>query len=296
VSARALSPGVHSVVVTPFAADESLDEASIPSLVDYYVAAGVQGLLVLGVLGEADRLSDREREAVQARTLEAVAGRVQVTVGITHASTVVCAERARSAEAAGASAVMASPPPGSAAGPALRRHFARIGEAVSIPVVVQDLPQVTGVRMPVEFVASLADALPPGSAVKLEDPPTPLKTARLRDAAPSLAVLGGLGGTALLHELEAGSSGTMTGFALPQLLVEIVEAHQAGDSARARRTFEEALPLLVFEAQPFVGLGLRKEILRRRGAIATAMVREPAALLDERTLAALDELLAGATA
>ena len=106
--------------------------------------------------------------------------------------------------------------------------------------------------------------------VKLEDPPTPAKTAALRAAAPSLEVFGGLGGTALLHELEAGSAGTMTGFALPQVLVEIVAAHQAGEPARARRLYESALPLLVFEAQPVVGLGLRKEILRRRGAIASA--------------------------
>ena len=62
-----LSPGVHSVLVTPFAADESLDEASLRTLVDYYVAAGVAGVLALGVLGEADKLSDAERERVQAQ-------------------------------------------------------------------------------------------------------------------------------------------------------------------------------------------------------------------------------------
>jgi 4-hydroxy-tetrahydrodipicolinate synthase len=128
--------------------------------------------------------------------------------------------------------------------------------------------------------------------VKLEEPPTPAKTAAVREAAPGLPVFGGLGGTALLHELEQGADGTMTGFALPQLLVDIVDAHRSGDGDRARRVFEAALPLLVFEAQPVVGLGIRKEILRRQGAIADATVRQPAARLDERTLAALDQLLA----
>jgi len=289
-----LAPGVHSVLATPFAPDESLDERSVATLIDYYVAAGVAGVLVLGVLGEADRLSDRERERVQALAVEQAAGRVQVTAGATHAATVVTAERARAAARGGASAVMVSPPSGTRAGPELRDHFRRVADGLEIPVVVQDHPASSGVRMPEEFLAGLAAELPPGSVVKLEEPPTPAKTAALRQAAPGLPVFGGLGGTALLHELEAGAEGTMTGFALPHLLVEIVEAHRAGDRERARRVFEAALPLLVFEAQPVVGLGVRKEILRRQGAIAGAAVRQPAPSVDARTLAALDELLEAA--
>jgi 4-hydroxy-tetrahydrodipicolinate synthase len=291
-----LAAGVHSVLVTPFATDESLDEASLRTLVDYYVAAGVAGVLVLGVLGEADKLSDAERERVQAAALTRAGGRVQVTVGVSAASTVLAATRALSAERAGADAVMVAPPPESLAGPVLREHFRRVGERLSIPVVVQDLPAVGGVRMPVEFLASLAEELPPGSVVKLEDPPTARKTAALREVAPDLPVFGGLGGTQLLHELEASASGTMTGFALPHLLVEIVAAHTTGELERARRVYEAALPLLVFEAQPVIGLGLRKEILRRRGAIAEATVRQPSPPPDERSLAALDELLQAAQA
>lgn len=286
-----LQPGVHTVLATPFGPDEAVDEASVASLVDYVRDAGVTGVLVLGVLGEADRLSDAERELVQAAAVAAAAGRVQVTVGVTHPSTVVTAQRARTAEGAGAAAVMVSPPPGSSAGPALREHFRRVAAAVSIPVVVQDHPASSGVKLPVEFLAALAAELPPGSVVKLEDPPTAPKIARLRASAP-VEVFGGLGGVALLQELDAGAAGAMTGFALPQVLVEIVDAHRNGDRERARRAFEAALPLLVFEAQPGVGVGLRKEILRRRGAIAHATVREPTAALDPSTLAALDELLA----
>ena len=290
--ARGLTPGVHSVLATPFRADESLDEPSVGTLVDYCAEAGVAGVLVLGVLGEADRLSDRERERVQTLAVECAAGRLQVTVGVTHGSTVITRERAVAAERAGASAVMVSPPPGSAAGPALRDHFRRVADGLGIPVVVQDHPTSSGVRMPVDFLAALADDLPPGSVVKLEEPPTPAKTAAVRGAASGLPIFGGLGGTALLHELEQGADGTMTGFALPHLLVEIVDTYRSGDRDRARRVFEATLPLLVFEAQPVVGLKIRKEILRRRGAIADATVRQPAARVDERTLAALDQLLA----
>jgi 4-hydroxy-tetrahydrodipicolinate synthase len=286
-----LHPGVHSVIVTPFAADESLDEPALRSVVDYYLDSGLTGILVLGVLGEADRLADAERERVQGIAIEHVQGRVQVTVGVSHPATVVAAARARSAERMGASAVMVAPPAGSAAGPALREHFRRVADEVSIPLVVQDYPAAGGVHLPVEFLADLADVLPPGSAIKLEDPPAPAKIDRLHKAAPALGVFGGLGGTSLLQELEAGSDGTMTGFALPTILVEIVEAHTAGEAEHARRSFEAALPLLVFEAQPVVGLGVRKEILRRRGAISDATVRQVAPSLDVRTFEALDSLL-----
>jgi 4-hydroxy-tetrahydrodipicolinate synthase len=286
-----LAPGVQSVLVTPFAADESVDEESVRTLVDYYVAAGVAGLLVLGVLGEADKLSDVERQRVQATVLAEADGRLQVTVGVSAPSTALTRERALSAEQAGASAVMVAPPTATLVEPVLRDHFRRVGEGLSIPVVVQDLPALGGVRMSVEFLAGLAAALPPGSVVKLEDPPTPAKTAALRAAAPVLEVFGGLGGIAVLDELDAGSSGTMTGFALPHLLVEIVAAHRAGESKHARRVYQAALPLLLFEAQPIVGLGIRKEILRRRGAIAGATVRAPTAPVDDLSLATLSELL-----
>ena len=292
---QTLSAGVHTVMATPFLPDESLDEESLRSLVDFLIRAGVDGVLILGVLGEADRLSDEERERVIATTVEHAAGRLEITVGVTHQSTVVTRRRALAALAAGADAVMVSPPTGSAAGPALREHFRRVADGLEGVFVVQDHPTSSGVKLPVEFLASLLEHLPNGSIVKLEDPPTASKTAALLAAAPSYRVLGGLGGVSLLQELDAGSAGTMTGFAVPETLVEIVRAYHAGDRAMARSLFEAALPLIVFEAQPGAGVALRKEILRRRGAIAHATVRQPAPSPDRGTLASLEELLANVT-
>jgi 4-hydroxy-tetrahydrodipicolinate synthase len=88
----------------------------------------------------------------------------------------------------------------------------------------------------------------------------------------------------------------MTGFALPEVLAEIVAAHRAGDRDTARTVYEAFLPLMAFEAQPGAGVALRKEILRRRGAIAHATVRQPAPTPDPFSLAALDRLLAEAEA
>jgi 4-hydroxy-tetrahydrodipicolinate synthase len=283
-----LRRGVHVVTVTPFLPDEALDEESLRSLVAFCADAGVAGLLILGVMGEADRLSDGERERVIEVTLAHNAGRMQVTVGVTAASTVVTRARARDAVRRGADAVMVSPPAGTSAGAALRHHFRRVGDGLDAPVVIQDHPASSGVKLPAEFIAGLLADLPPGSAVKLEDPPTPPKIAGLRSLAEAAPIFGGLGGVALLPELEAGADGTMTGFAFPETLVAIVDAFQRGDVEAARRAFVAALPLMLFESQPGIATALRKELLRRRGAIRHATVRQPAPALDATTLAQLD--------
>jgi 4-hydroxy-tetrahydrodipicolinate synthase len=113
----------------------------------------------------------------------------------------------------------------------------------------------------------------------------------MRSLAGTVPIFGGLGGVSLLQELAAGADGVMTGFGFPETLAHIVRAHRAGDAAEARRTFDAALPLMLFESQPGIATGLRKEILRRRGAIRHATVRQPAPPLDETTLAELDELI-----
>lgn len=287
-----LRPGVHNVMATPFREDEALDLDSVATLIDYLAAAGVDGVLVLGVLGEADRISDAERKALVEATLRHAAGRLQVTVGITHGSTVVVKQRAREAAEMGADAVMISPPPGTATGAALHDLFRRASDGLRIPVVVQDHPASSGVKMSAEFIARLEPDLPPESVVKLEDPPTGPKIVRLRQAAGMYRIFGGLGGVNLMAELEAGSDGTMTGFALPELLVGIVRSFLDNDRAKARARFNAALPLITFEAQPGAGVGLRKEILRRRGAIRFATVREPAPPPSQVLLNELDRIMA----
>jgi 4-hydroxy-tetrahydrodipicolinate synthase len=186
---------------------------------------------------------------------------------------------------------MVSPPFGSSPGEPLRTHFRRIGDDLAAPVVLQGHPASSAVRMPAEFIGQVVETLPPGSAVKLEDPPTPPKIARMRSLAGTVPIFGGLGGVSLLQELAAGADGVMTGFGFPETLAHIVRAHRAGDAAEARRMFDAALPLMLFESQPGIATGLRKEILRRRGAIRHATVRQPAPPLDQTTLAELDELL-----
>ena len=103
-----------------------------------------------------------------------------------------------------------------------------------------------------------------------------------------LRIFGGLGGVFLLEELLAGATGAMTGFAYPEILVEIVRLFRSGDRAQAADLFYRNVALMRFEFQEGIGMAIRKEMLRRRGAIAHAAVRPPAPALDASTREALD--------
>jgi 4-hydroxy-tetrahydrodipicolinate synthase len=187
---------------------------------------------------------------------------------------------------------MAAPPVNLKGLDAVREYYRRVHDATTRPLVVQDEPVFSGVVMPAPFLASLTDALPRARAIKLEELPSPLKATQVLAAAQRpVAVYGGMGGVYFYEELVRGAAGTMTGFAFPEVLVAVYAAFTAGDRAGAREIFYRYLPLIRYEAQPGIGLALRKEILRRRGVLASAAIRHPGPALDPGSRAELDELL-----
>jgi len=287
--------GVYSVLPTPFADAGDLDEASLRRVVDLFVRAGVDGVTVLGVTGEVARLDEAERVRVAEVALDAVAGRVPVVVGATADGTRACIGYSRSALAAGAAAVMVSPPRMPKLNTdAVLRHYRSLAEAVDIDIVVQDYPPISGYHVEPALLARIAREVPRARTIKLEDPPTPFKTARILEAAGDIRVqvLGGLGGVFLLEELLAGAAGAMTGFAVPEILVRIVRLFRAGAVDEAADVFYRAVPLMRFEFQEGIGMAIRKEVLRRRGALASASIRPPGGALDAPTREALDRVLA----
>ena len=285
--------GVFSVLPTPFSGDE-VDLDSLRSVIDLYMAAGVNGLTVLGVTGEVARLNERERAAVLETTLSHVNGRIPVVAGTSADGLRTCIEYSRSAQAAGAAAVMVSPP----RMPKLNsqgvvEHFSALAAAVDIEIVVQDYPPISGYAMEASLLARIAREVPRARTIKLEDPPTPFKTARIlrQSEGTPVSILGGLGGVFLLEELLAGALGVMTGFACPEILVEVVRSFKSGQVDRAADTFYRSVPLMRFEFQEGIGMSIRKEILRRRRALRDASIRAPGSQLDSVTRAALDRLL-----
>ncbi len=284
--------GVWNIVPTPFLSDGALDAASIPGLVAFVRATGVDGLTILGVLGEAGRLGDDERSTVLRTALDAAGGTIPVCVGVSHAATGRAIAFAREAQAAGAHSVMLAPPPlARPTDTALRRHYLAVAEAVDLPIVVQDHPASSGVQMSAEFMLALAAEAPSCRVVKLEEEPTPPKAGRLVAGSPDVVVLGGLGGQMLPEELGRGTHGTMTGFGFPEVLVAMVRRWFAGDRAGAAAIFDRYATLIRFENQALLNLPIRKLVYQRRGAIAHATVRAPGVPADPETVADLETIL-----
>jgi 4-hydroxy-tetrahydrodipicolinate synthase len=285
--------GVYTIALTPFTDKGDLDDKSIGSLSEFYVDAGVHGITILGIMGEAHKLSDAERRAITERYVSAVGGRVPVVVGCSAVATKVVAERVQEAEKTGATAVMVAPPNNQRSLDLVFEHYRRVAEVVSVPVVVQDEPVNTGVVMPAPFIARLVNEIGGCRYVKLEEAPTTIKiSSLLKGIETEVGVFGGLGGMYFYEELVRGASGIMTGFAYPHVLVETYRLFVDGERREAQEYFFRYLPLIRFEAQLGVGgVGIRKEILKLRGAITSSHVRFPAPSLDEETLQELEDLV-----
>ncbi|HEX3702905.1 MAG TPA: dihydrodipicolinate synthase family protein, partial [Vicinamibacterales bacterium] len=287
--------GVFSVLPTPFSAGGDVDPDSLRRVVDLFLAGGVNGVTALGVTGEVARLTDAERDHVLDVVVSHVAGRVPVVAGTTADGLRTCIEHSRRAKQAGAAAVMISPPRmAKINSDAVAKHYAAVADAVDLPIIVQDYPPISGYAMEPALLARIARDVPAARTIKLEDPPTPFKTSRILEQAAGLDVriFGGLGGVFLIEELLAGAAGAMTGFAFPEILVRIVTLFRAGQVDEAADMFYRSVPLMRFEFQEGIGMAIRKEVLRRRGAIAHAGIRPPGGTLDQTTKDALDRVMA----
>ena len=286
--------GVYSVLPTPFTSSGDLDEASLRKVVDLFISAGVNGVTALGVTGEVARLDEAERRRVLEVVVEQAHGRIGVVAGTTAEGTRTCIQYSRDAKRIGATAVMVSPPRmPKLNSEAVVRHYAALADAVDVEIVVQDYPPISGFAMEPGLLARIAKENAKARTIKLEDPPTPFKTSRILEACGDVKVriFGGLGGVFLLEELLAGATGAMTGFAYPEILVRIVSLFREGKVDEAADVFYRAVPLMRFEFQEGIGMAIRKEVLHRRGALASAATRAPGATLDRTTREALDRVL-----
>ncbi|RLT21930.1 MAG: dihydrodipicolinate synthase family protein [Chloroflexi bacterium] len=284
--------GTYTIAPTPFLPTGELDRASLGTMVDMLVGLGVQGITMLGVMGEVDKLGDAERDVIIDDVITAAAGRVKICIGTSHVATDRCVALSKRAAELGADALMVAPPrlakPNDAA---LRSHYQRVAAAVDIPVVVQDHPISSGVLMSVDFLANLARDVPGCNYLKLEEEPTPAKTTRMRAAAPDMVIFGGMGANMLLEELRHGADGCMTGFGFSEILVAICNQWAAGDVDGATQTFYQACPLIRYENQPGINLAIRKYIYMQRGAIAHAHVRAPSSPLPADVIADLHDIV-----
>lgn len=292
--------GVFPVVPTIFDEQGGLDLEGQRRCVDFMIDAGSQGACILANFSEQFVLSDDERELLTTEILKHVRGRVPVIVTTTHYSTKICAERSLRAQDQGAAMVMVMPPYHGAtirATPAaIRSFFEQLSNAISIPIMIQDAP-VSGTPMPAPFLAQLAREIEHVAYFKIESAQAAAKLRELIELGGD-AVEGpwdGEEGITLMADLDAGSTGAMTGGAYPDLIRPIVDSHLAGNRASAMVHYLRCLPLINYENRQ-CGLLTAKILMKEGGIIKCDLGRHPLAQVHPASRAGLLELARGLNA
>jgi len=290
--------GVYIIAATPFTDEGAVDLQSVDTLTDFYLGCGVHGFTLLGMMGEAHKLTADESLSVVNRVIGRAKDR-QVIVGVSHAGLENVRRLSHEAMIAGASGVMVAPPPGLKGDDGVYSYYAQVFQALGsdIPVVYQDYPQTTGVYLPVNVFERLVDDFPQLVMLKHEDAPGLAKLTKVREGEDKpgrrrVSILVGNGGLYYPQEMRRGADGAMTGFAWPEMLVQVYELFAKGMPEEAEDLFDIYLPLVRHEVQPAIGLALRKEVLFRRGAIKSPKQRAPGSSLTAADKSELDGMIA----
>jgi 4-hydroxy-tetrahydrodipicolinate synthase len=290
--------GVYTIAATPFRDDGALDVASVDTLVDFYLRCGVSGITVLGVMGEATKLDATESVAL-VRQFVKRAGKVPVVVGVTAPGFAPMRALARDAMEAGAAGVMIAPPSTLRTDDQIVGYYRQAAEAIGedVPFAVQDYPLGFSVVMTPDVLRRIVTENGSCRMLKIEDWPSLEKITAVRALERDgrmrpVSILTGNGGIFVDFELERGANGAMTGYAFPDMLVELVRLTRSGARDAAHGLFDAHLPLMRYEQQPGVGLAVRKYILRKRGAIACDAQRKPGTPLSDRARGEVEYLLA----
>ena len=289
--------GVYIIAATPFEDDGTLDLAITDRMVDFYLESGVNGMTILGIMGEAPKLTPDEQQSFMKRVFARTGGKIPVIVGVSNPGTNNLAGLRSSGHGSGSGRRhdrSARRPEDRGAGYQLLRGNSPHPRP-DVPVVFQDYPQVTGVPVSVPTLRRVFDDHPQIVMLKHEEAPGLRKLSQIRawpeQGGRRISILVGNGGLHLPQELRRGADGAMTGFAYPEMLVEVCRRFFDGDAEGAEDLFDIYLPVVRHEQQ--AGMALRcKEILRRRGVIASATVRAPGPKLNRDDHVELDGLMA----
>ncbi len=293
----AQAAGTFAIAPTPFHDDGRIDEKSIDRLTDFYTEVGCDGVTVLGILGEAPKLDAAEAEQVAVRFVKR-ARNMQIIVGVSAPGFAAMRSLAKASMDAGAAGVMIAPPPHLRTDDQIVGYFKQAQEAIGddIPWVLQDYPLTLNVVFTPAVIRKIVMDSPSCVMLKHEDWPGLEKISALRGfqkdgSLKPMSILVGNGGLFLDFEMERGADGAMTGYAFPELLIDIVNLSKAGKRDAAHDLFDAHLPLIRYEQQPGAGLAVRKYVLQKRGVIASSAQRKPGAVITAQAKAEVDYLL-----
>ncbi|WP_323769796.1 dihydrodipicolinate synthase family protein [Antarctobacter sp.] len=283
--------GIIPILVTPFDAQGRIDTDSLQSLVEFNIAAGVHGLgIALG--SEIFKLTGDERDLVLKLVVDTVKGRVPVVMNSSAPGTDIAVAQARRAEELGADGLMIYPVSFMPTGPeAVLDLFERIDAATTLPIILQDVPQAPiGAEMARRIVLHAHRT----AAIKVETLPTVPQVLRMADkVAGQLTVIGGAGGSYMIEEFCRGARGTMPFCSQPEDFVAVWDDLTSDRAGAARERFDSRIMAINRLAAQDGDLfyHVHKQILQRRGVIATAFVRSPTCGIDGITQLEIDALL-----
>ncbi len=273
--------GVYVIAVTPFHEDGRIDDASTDQMVEFYRGCGVTGMTILGVMGEAPKL-DTDEALGFARQVITRCGTLPVIVGVSAPGFAAMRKLSAGVMDMGAAGVMIAPPASLRTDEQIVGYYDQCVAALGdkTPFVIQDFPQATGVQMSVGVIKRIVETHSSCMMLKHEDWPGLEKISALRalEAAGHLrplSILTGNGGVFLDFEMERGADGANTGYAFPDMLVDVVRLQREGRRDAAHDLFDAHLPLMRYEQQPGPGLAVRKMVLAARGAIRSEAQRAP---------------------
>jgi 4-hydroxy-tetrahydrodipicolinate synthase len=289
--------GTFAIAPTPFHDDGRIDEKSIDRLTDFYADIGCDGVTVLGIMGEAPKLDGLEAEEVARRFVKR-AKNMQVIVGVSAPGFAAMRSLAHASMDAGAAGVMVAPTPTLRTDDQIVTYFRQAAEAIGpdIPWVLQDYPLTLSVIFTPEVIRRIVMDNPSCVMLKHEDWPGLEKISALRGfqkegSLRPLSILTGNGALFLDFEMERGADGAMTGYAFPEMLIDVVRLSKEFRRDAAHDLFDAHLPLIRYEQQPGIGLAVRKYVLQKRGIIASSAQRKPGSSLTPTARVEVDYLL-----
>ena len=288
--------GLMPAMVTPFDERGELDFEATEAVIERFIKAGVSGISPLGSTGEATHLTFDERKLFAEEVVRLVSGRVPLVVGVGSSGTKEAVELARHAEGAGAEAVLAvSPFYWKVGEEALLNHFVSVADAVGIPVLLYNLPMLTGIDLSPSLVARLSGERE--NIVGIKDTVTVYGhivnvLQEVKATKPDFAVLCGWEDL-VFPSLLAGADGSICAFAnvAPELFVDLVDATREGDLGTAARLHRRVLELVTLGARSDPPIGAIKLAMGILGVPISPTVRGPALPAEEGAREGIEAVL-----
>jgi 4-hydroxy-tetrahydrodipicolinate synthase len=288
--------GVYVIAPTPFHPDGRIDESSVDRMTDFFIKAGVNGMTVLGQLGEAPKMEHSESVGIVRRVIRRFDK--PVIVGVSAPGFAAMRALTQDVMALGAAGVMIAPPNTLRTDDSIAQYYKQASEAIGadVPFVIQDYPLTFSVQMTPGVIRRIVMENPPCMVLKHEDWPGLEKISTLRGyerdgSMRHISIMTGNNALFLDFEMERGADGANTGYCFPDMLVDVVRLSGEGKRDAAHDLFDAHLPLIRYEQQPGPGLAVRKYVMMRRGIIAHDTLRKPGAALAPAARAEVDYLM-----